>query len=243
MRTQAWVDQERRRWRARLMGCTCVVALAGLLAGCAGTAPGDSVAPDPADRFATVAELTGPWRSEPLTLDSATIDEVDRVCRPDPDSIPGIRLVVIDARGNGKLTAQYNGPGGFAECRLEVAPGGAISGHLGNLEGWRGNHLAPGCLEIDDQGVGRRREGWQGLNGQAGTAVMRVVIDVVDAADVDHVGPVTASLHEGKFLAWWPLREPGASRDATGRLDIWERAYTITAYDAFGHVTDRVDGP
>jgi hypothetical protein len=45
------------------------------------------------------------------------------------------------------------------------------------------------------------------------------------------------------FLARWPTREPLGPRDAKGRLDVWMRAYTITAYDAFGHVTDRVDGP
>ena len=234
-----------RRWtRVRLVSSTCVVALACLLAGCGGTAPSGSAAQDPAiDGFATVAELTGPWRSEPLTLGPDSIAEVDRACRPDPESPPGIGLVVIDARGNGKLTAQYNGPGGFAECRLEVDPSGAISGHLGILEGRRGNHLAPGRIEIDDQNVGRQKESWQELNGQSGTAVTRVVIDVVDAAGVDHVGPVTASLHDGKFLARWPTRERDARRDVMGRLNVWMRAYTITAFDAFGHVTDRVDGP
>jgi hypothetical protein len=80
------------------------------------------------------------------------------------------------------------------------------------------------------------------LNGQAGTAVTRVVIDVVDAAGVDHVGSVTASLHDGKFLARWPTREGDARRDM-GRLNVWMRAYTITAFDAFGDVTDWVDGP
>ena len=88
-----------------------------------------------------------------------------------------------------------------------------------------------------------REEGWQDLNGQTGTGVTRVVIDVVDAADVDHVGPVTASLNDGKFLARWPTREPVTPRDAMGRMNVWMRAYTITAYDAFGHVTDRIDGP
>jgi hypothetical protein len=226
------------------MGSTCFVVLAGLLAGCGSSAPADSVALDPAlDQFATVAELTGPWRSEPLTLDPATIDEVDRVCRADPKFQAGIQLVVIDARGDGTLTAQYNGLGGFAQCYLKVALSGAISGHLGDVGGWRGDHLAPGRIEIDDQGVGRNRGAWQELNGQAGTAVQRVIIDVVDAPDVDHVGSVTASLQDGKFLARWPTREPGARQDAQGRLDVWMRAYTITAYDALGHVTDRVDGP
>ena len=70
-----------------------------------------------------------------------------------------------------------------------------------------------------------------------------MVIDVVDAADVDHVGPVTASLNDGKFLARWPTREPVTRRDAMGRMNVWMRAYTITAYDAFGHVTDRIEGP
>jgi len=224
---------------------TLTALVAVIVAGCGGTAPSDSVASDAVlGGFATVDELAGPWRSEPMTLDPATIDEVDRACRLDPEFPPGIRLVVIDARGNGTLTADFNGQAGFVDCRLDVAPSGAISGHLrGGVGGWRGRHLAPGQLEIDDQGVDGHGEGWQELDGQSGTAVTRVVIDVVDAAGVDHVGSVTASLRDGMFLARWPTREPVGPRDANGRLDVWMRAYTITAYDAFGHVTDRVDGP
>lgn len=80
------------------------------------------------------------------------------------------------------------------------------------------------------------------MAGEVGIAVTRVVIDVVDAADVDHVGSLTASLRDGMFLAHWPTREPVGPRDADGRMNVWMRAYTITAYDAFGHVTDGVDG-
>jgi hypothetical protein len=226
-----------------MRGSIGVVVLACLLAACGGNAPTDSAAPEPSlDVPATVAELTGPWRSEPLTLDPTTIDKIDRACRLDPKFPSGVQLVVIDARGDGRVNADYNGPAGFADCRLDVALSGAISGHLAPLGGWRGGHLAPGRLEIDDEGVARKGEGWQELNGQAGAGVSRVVIDVVDAADVDHIGLVTASLGSGIFVARWPTREP-ARRDAGGRLDVWMRAYTITAYDAFGHVTDRVDGP
>ena len=219
------------------------IALAALLlAVCGGDAPSDAAASDLVHLGvpATLAELTGPWRPEPLMLDPNMAAAVDRACRTDPEFPAGVQLVVIDARGSSKLFAAYAGPGGAeAECGyIDVAPTGEISGSLSGTSIGDRPALAAGRMAIDGGGGGSDDRGvvYQYVIGRAGAGIRRVILDVAG------IGPVTATLRDGWFVAWWPVGEPIKPAGAPGP-HVPQKAYTVTGYDALGQPLDQIQSP
>lgn len=165
---------------------------------------GPTVSPTPT-RFATTAELTGPWRAVPLVIDPALTDALDQSCRRDPEFPPGVALVAIDARGDGRLIAQYAGGNESADCAYgRISEGGTVSGGLsGNRTGVA--PVSPGQLSMVNFVGGTPREGqplasgaWGWVSGRAGQGIAKVVIEISGRVDV------TASLQNGWFVAWWP---------------------------------------
>ena len=115
---------------ARLVGAILTMVL--LVAGCSSESPSDSAAPDLRARgHATLAELVGPWQREPFSIDPSVRAAADRACRTDPEFPPGVELVAVDARGDGRLISVYSGSGGSAECDYaKVDPSGTVTGSL-----------------------------------------------------------------------------------------------------------------
>jgi hypothetical protein len=219
--------------RGARVGRLAVSLLAAVLAvaGCAGQPDGTpDVGPTEAPPPASLAVLTGQWRAEPVALDPVVEADADRTCRTDPELPGGMRMVLVDARGGGRLMALYVGPGGLAECGfLEIDAKGAVTGSLSDVSGDANAGPPPGRLSGISAGGsdgGETGQAWQEVHGRAGPGITRVVITVED------VGRVTATLRDGVFSAWWPI-------DETPKPRVWMKDYAVTAYDILGQQIDR----
>ena len=220
----------------RSIGSLAVASL--LVIGCGGDTP-DTSAPAQGRPPALLADLLGPWRSEPLTIPDALAAAADRVCRADPAFPAGVTLALIDARGAGKLMAYYDGPAAGASCEyLEVSPTGEVTGSISST--WTGQQpgAAPGRLESGGSSGSTDAGGtvWQTASGRAGAGIAHVVIVV------DGVGPVSATLRNGWFSAWWPVGRPLQPMNAPGP-GMPSRTYVVTAYDALGQPIDTTSSP
>jgi hypothetical protein len=214
---------------------SAVIAIMLLAAGCGGEAPSDAAAPLlQAGRVASLADLVGPWQREPFVIDGNVRAAADRACRADPEFPPGVQLVGVDARGGGRLMTIFAGPGGAtADCTyLEVARDGSVTGSLSGRGTSAFAPLEPGHLS--PHGGGGFSDGGvavQYVMGRVGVGTERVVVAV------EAIGPVTATLGNGWYLAWW---ETGRPLDPNGPgPHIPSKRYTVTAYDASGQITDQ----
>ena len=220
----------------RPIGAALAIVL--LVAACGPSASGspeDAAAPDlRAGHVATLADLIGPWQRQPFIIDGNVRAAAERVCRADQEFPPGVQPVLVDARGAGRLMTVFAGPGGYAECvYVEVAADGSVTGSLSGSGASRFAALAPGQLESAGGGGFSDEAGTtavQYVTGRVGAGAARVVVQVAD------VGPVAATLSNGWYLAWW---ETGRPLDPNGPgPHLPSKRFTITAYDAFGQITD-----
>lgn len=192
--------------------------------------PAGSAQPDPV-RAATLAELIGPWRREPLSAPAAVIAAADRTCRrlAEPQMFPrDVELVAIDARGGGRLPTTFASDDAMAYCGfLTIADNGILSGSLsGSQTGFTEPVLGPGrLLGWGGTGSGLQEtdaDAWCSFTGRAGPGVARVVIEAQVA------GPIMATLQNGWYVAWWPV----SCR--------FSDPLVIAAYDVPGRVTDQI---
>ena len=155
----------------------------------------------------TVPQLVGAWQRSPLRPAADLVSEMDAGCRTDPAIADGMELVVLDARGLGRVLMFYAGeddPGEmrevlchatiFADETSEASITGRAMGEFSppDEEGeLRIAHVDPGAIGS-----------WFGVMGQAGPGVERVI------AEVPGLPPVEASMSDGWFAVWWPA-EPG----------------------------------
>ena len=188
--------------------------------------PVASAQPDPL-RVATLAELIGPWRREPLRPSAAVTAAADRTCRLS-DGVPrDAVLVAIDARGGSRLQAVFAADNASAFCLpLTITNNGVVEGFVNGSEINAEQVPGPGRL-IARVGTGSPRDGdpddaWCGATGRAGPGVARVVMEAQGA------GPIAATVQRGWYLGWWPV----ACHLAAPVL--------ITAYDAGGRATYQI---
>ena len=185
-----------------------IVAVLLASAACGSDGGAEPVAPGP---------LHAPWQPVPFTLAGPIVEAVDRTCRSGfDDAFPQhTQLMVVDARGKGHVEAQYAGPDGSeASCivtidelgRLEWDGGGAGSGG----GGW------PVLQAFKLQAVGGYGSAVaSSTGGRAGDGIATVLITMPGKP------PVTASLANGWYLAWWPADWPPGTKviglDSLGR--------------------------
>ena len=212
-----------------------VIAIVLLIAACGTEAPSDAAAPDlGTGRVATFADLVGPWQREPFIIDANVRAAADRACRADGEFPPGVQLVDVDARGGGRLLTAYAGPGGAtAECTyIKVDPDGAVTGSLSGRGVGVLAPLAPGQLEsYGGGGFSDDNVAVQYVMGRVGAGTARVVVGV------EGLGPVTASIGNGWYIAWWETGRPGDPNGPGPHLPT--KRFTITAYDPSGQITDQ----
>ncbi len=154
----------------------------------------------PTEMTALAAAANGPWQPVPIALPAHIVQAVDRTCRSSFREFPQhTQLMVIDARGAGRIEAQYAAPNGEdatcasmtidADGRVEAGGGG--TGSRG--QPW----LALPALELETVSGYSSSEG-SGTSGRVGAGVVTVVIAMPGRP------PVTASIENGWYLAWWP---------------------------------------
>jgi hypothetical protein len=157
------------------------------------------------DGSATAPQLNAPWQPNPMRPSAAIVAEADRVCRTEIQFQPGLPLVLVDARGEGRLQLFYGAPNGDSgECNgIFVAPGGTVKpgggGSSGSAGPWQA--IAANDLLLMSSGAGGDPLGEheQYVSGRAGAAVARVQLSVAGIAD-----PIEATVANGWWAAWWP---------------------------------------
>ena len=169
------------------------------------------------DGSATAQQLNAPWQSRPMRPSDEILAAADEACRKDAQFKAGLPLVLVDARGEGRLQLFYGAPTGesgecdgiFVGLDGSVRPGGASSSGAGGP--WP--PIAPDGLAIMTSGGSSGGLGGdeQHVAGRAGPAIERVQLTVAGIAD-----PIEATMANGWWSAWWP-GGPGCTRiDAFG---------------------------
>ena len=166
------------------------------------------------------AGLVGPWQALPMGLPGTLVDDVDGTCRSSfPEFPQEAELVVIDVRGAGKVEAQYAGPkrltancwGMTIDATGVIGPGGGGTG-FGEAD-WN----ALQAHEMEQHGGYGSPEA-SATSGRVGPGIARVLIALPGCP------PITASLANGWFLAWWPGEWPVGTKvlglDALGQTVI-----------------------
>jgi hypothetical protein len=157
---------------------------------------------------ATVDDLRGEWRAEPLIVSEAALQEMDEDCLAAfPLFPPGLSRVVADARGEGRIQLVYaREDRQHAVCEAIVRSDGfQVEPRSASAEPVTDPPLAP--TEIRPHGGGSSPGGtppgerWYGILGEAGSEIHQVV------AHVTGLPPVVASLGGGWFSLWWPVED------------------------------------
>lgn len=180
-------------------------------------------------QFATNDQLRGPWRTEPLAVDSATVAEAEQACRGanlgGGEMAMADRLVILDARGGSRLTLIFRGPGeDMSECQLEMQPGGQLALGTGSASMGVGPAapLAPNEVIVDGtSSSGGEGEAYTSVTGRVGAVVTRIRVSLSGG------GSVEASVGGGLFTAWWPSDD---------------MAFVVQAFDASGRKVGEAGG-
>ena len=157
-----------------------------------------------------VAELIGPWQPTPLELDLDAIRPMNAQCIAFHLFAPSVELVVVDARGDGRVILHYAGDDGHeGTCEATVqADGSAMVSPSGNTV-WPqdievvplGDHELRAPSGFGSPGSAGPESQWAGAIGQAGAGIEQVIVDVPSQPS-----PVVASLDNGWFVFWSPIR-------------------------------------
>jgi hypothetical protein len=213
-------------------------ALAVAVAACANDEPVQPVDPPPA----TLAQLTGPWRAAPLRLDSATWARVEDACRVDIQMAPATRAQIIDARGAGVVTVAMTGQQ-FGRCdALQVMATGEVVGAGSGMrsDGPQQPIVEPGTgIGPIEQGTidggGLTVTGWS-VYGPVGAGINTVVVQVPGQPQV------FATVMNGQFSAWWPVRQNAANGPNVqpGLAPLLPPSLVVLGYDATGALVNQV---
>lgn len=172
------------------------------------------------DRVARDEDIRGPWRAEPMALDAATAAAAEKECegarvRIGADQRPGDKLVAIDARGGGRLTLLFAGPGTQSmECQLLMDGKGVLSIAGGVVQDAPALLVAPDELVVVSAGGMTGHVDSSSALGQIGDAISGVHVAFASGATV------RASVGGGWFTAWWPAHDMAfvvQGFDASGR--------------------------
>lgn len=183
---------------------------------------------------ASLPELTGPWRPDPLGLDPAMYAKIGEHCRRDMQGRPGLTPLFIDVRGEEVAIARLSGPGGGVGCdAIRITPDGSMEGAGG---GWSTNqperlpdvamHALANLQRGEVRGGSLTVQGYS-VQGQAGSGVAVVRVEVPG------VPVMTATLQNGWFAAWWPFEIPDRQ---FGDPRPPEPVVIVRAYDLLGNL-------
>jgi hypothetical protein len=221
-----WVRYATVRRTRTLDAMRRLLLIAFLVVACGTNTPAsESPTHDVAARPATRADLTGAWRAEPFVLDPLLATQVDRVCRRDPSfPIAHLDLVLIDARGGGRLPTLYAMGDATADCLYtQISGPGVVTGSLSGTGTGQEAQLPAGKLSL--VGTGSIEKAWSYRSGRVGLGIERVVVDVAG------FGPITATLQNGWWFVWWP----GASERGKP-----EPRVIIAGFDTLGAPVDQL---
>ena len=186
--------------------------------------------PSPLPRIAEVEALVGPWQATPIALSEGTIRQLDAECQAFDLFAPSVSLVVVDARGQGRVILHYAGDDGHdGTCESTAQADGSFltrpASHTNHpqtievvpLERYElrvhGGMGSPGSAAPADR--------WLSVTGEAGPGISQVVAELPDQSLVE------ASMGGGWFVLWWPTPVTGEHR-LIGLNDAGEEVASLT---------------
>jgi hypothetical protein len=213
--------------RGVAIALAAVVALAGCGEGTTDTGP--------IRRPATLADLAGPWQAAPFLLDPGLRERVIQACRREIEMRPGGVAAVVDARGGRVATVRMTGASAGACSALEITASGDIVGAGGGWSGGAEVLRAAGDSELvvvetaTVEGGNLTGQGWS-VTGRIGRNIVSVVAETADRTVVQ------ATVENGWFSVWWPVRLPVQDGFAPPPVV----PFTVRAYDASAQVVAEV---
>lgn len=196
--------------RSRLVHAFVRTAVVVVVAACGSDPPtGSDDGPLPVVQVATINDLVGPWRAQPLHADPAMADRIADTCSHDMEGPLNVPAQVIDVRGGGVAIVRLAGPTTTIGCdALRITAAGQIEGAGGGFRGDQAEQLPTiGNVELDQierstvEGGSLTITGYS-VKGRAGPGIASVTIEP-EGGQV-----VTATLTNGWFAGWWPGRIP-----------------------------------
>lgn len=149
-----------------------------------------------------VAQIRGPWSPNPIALPPAAMALVDQACRGLlADLQVGSELTIVEARGDGLVSAFYAGTTEFASCNgMSVDPSGQIGDLMFGTRKPFEDGFAVGATDVwtaDSTGMDAPIPAFF-LAGRAGSEIARV--------ELPRPGEPTivAALANGWFAMWSP---------------------------------------
>ena len=212
------------------MGCAAACGDASDVSDASDASEGGTGLALPQIGVAGLADLTGPWRAQPLRLDEALARRIAETCSHDMEGPPFVPAQIIDVRGAGVASVRLSGPTTTIGCdALQITRDGDIVGAGG---GWRGNQpealpaIGPTQIVVDQRGTigggSLTVEGWSVI-GRVGDGIASVTVEPAG-------GPlVQATVQNGWFAAWW-LGHP----DIGGNRPAIAPAARIRGFDVLG---------
>ena len=155
-----------------------------------------------------IPDLSGPWQAQPFPVDPAIIAAAEQLCR-DPTALvvpAGTPLVLVDARGGGRLLMLFAGPGVSGECmvlrdragRLNPDGGGSSIGEIEPALGPNEMVFHGASTQSGSAGPNDPNLPISYATGRVGPAIQGVEIVLPGGISM------RASLARGSFAAWWP---------------------------------------
>ncbi len=142
--------------------------------------------------------------------------EFDAACLADQAMPDGLGLVVMDARGEGRLVVGYGADdGGGSEAWLQATIGAEPPSKCQMMSTSQAGLLPLGERELritNNASMGGDDGWWSVIAGQAGADIAQVV------ADVPGSPRIVATLNDGWFALWWPQEAQPAGQ--APRLDF-----------------------
>jgi hypothetical protein len=161
--------------------------------------------PEPTRTVADLADLTGPYQTEPFqAFDPALVTLLRDTCLRDFAGemrlADGLKPVLVDGRGGGRFIVLLAAPDGEADCIGKIDVRGTPSSEGGSSGGVGASSIGP--LEVfpggsgSGSGVGGDAYGY--VTGYVGSEIGGVVLELAGGSRV------TASMGGGRYAAWWP---------------------------------------
>ena len=175
---------------------------------------------------ATAQQLAGPWQPMPLSVGPETRAEFDAACRDHPAMPKDLALVIMDARGDGRLVVGYAGPDG-SDAWVSATIGAEPSTKCQIISTTDRAAVPPPLAERDlrlSLVTGTDR-GWSAITGRAGADIDQVIAEVPDSPRI------VATLADGWFALWVP-------REAEPTFD-----YRLLGLDAGGAEVAELESP
>ena len=174
----------------------------GIAAACGADGPTDA---PPAILVPLIRDAGVPWQPEPIRLPDDQLAAAIRACQANQMLPAGAQVVLVDARGRGRVMVLFTAPGPTSgDCVVERD---SDTFHPRSGSAMTGDPIGVvGPNDVVSNGVGS--EGGETFNGLTAPAISsvsgRVGVNVAAVQLVVAGRPILATTGNGWFAAWWP---------------------------------------